>query len=88
MAIFRSFLIAVSLLLLAWYSYSLLSFDVQALKKTVSAGVPAKFIKADAQTIEAVTARLKKLSALPREVIASPAKNEFGRKELFSPDRS
>ncbi len=87
MTLLRSLLIGLSLLLLGWYDYVLLSFDAQTLKNTVSSSVPAKFIKADAQTIEDVTKRLQKLTPLPKEVLRSPAKTELGRKELFSPDR-
>lgn len=60
-------------------------FDSNALQKKISAGVPARFIQVDQETIDQTQNYLKKLDPIPPELKKSPKKEDFGRDILFLP---
>lgn len=86
MIIVRYLLILLSILLLGFHAYTFFSLDEAGLKKSVSGGVPVRFIKADQATIDEMKEKLSALDPLPRYLVEEAKQKDFGRKKLFLPD--
>jgi hypothetical protein len=85
MSYLRLLLIFIALGMSGWYGYQYFSLDEVALQKTVSGGVPARYIQADEQTLEDLNQQLQALKKAPASLYQDPQARLFGRKQLFLP---
>lgn len=73
--------------ILALFSVGYYGFQIlSAPKFPPASSVPARFIQASEESIDAVLTRLKKLDDLPVSVRAMIPKKDLGRKTLFFSD--
>jgi hypothetical protein len=82
----RYTLIFLAVLLLGFHLFTFFSLDEAGLKKTVSGGVPIRFIKADQETIDDMKAQFSSLDPMPKYLLEKPKEKDFGRKQFFLPD--
>ena len=83
--LFQIGLLALGFGLLAFQLFQFFWFDSLALQKKISAGVPARFIQANEETIDQIQQYLKKLEPIPPALKKSPKAEDFGREILFLP---
>ena len=83
MIFLRYTMILLAVVLLSYHFFLFFSFDEAVLKKSVSGGVPVRFIKADQATIDDMKEQLSALDPLPKYLLEEPKQKDFGRQGLF-----
>lgn len=75
-----------SVMVLGFQLYSVLSFDQDLLRSGVVVGMPARFIHHDREELDALKVRLQEFQLFPEELKQDFRRSDFGRKRLFLPD--